>query len=222
VRSSAVVVPNVFREHHTQVPLAEDQYTVDEFGSDRAEEPFSETVRPRTTRRNPDYADAGVGENSIEGRGELTGPISHEEPELREAIAKIHHQIADLLGSPSTVRVRGRAQQVHRPAGDLQHEQHVDPLERHRGSPHGKSRTPASSMPARAGTVARSVGAPGRRRRDPQPLENAADRRGPHPVAELDQLALNSLISQLGFSRAIRSINTATASSTGGRPTRFG
>jgi hypothetical protein len=47
VRSSTVVVPNVFREHHTQVPLAEDQYTVGEFGSGRAYEPFSETVRPR-------------------------------------------------------------------------------------------------------------------------------------------------------------------------------
>ena len=47
VRSSTVVVPNVFREHHTQVPLAEDQYTVGEFGSDRAYEPFSETVGPR-------------------------------------------------------------------------------------------------------------------------------------------------------------------------------
>jgi hypothetical protein len=112
-------VPNVFREHHTQVPLAEDQYTVGEFGSDRADEPFSETVRPRTTRRNPDYADADVREDSIEGRGELTGPISDEEPELGDAIAKIHHQIADLLGSPLTVRVRGRAQQVHRPAADL-------------------------------------------------------------------------------------------------------
>ena len=120
VRSSTVVVPNVFREHHTQVPLAEDQYTVGEFGSDRAYEPFSETVRPRTTRRNPDYADADVREDSIEGRGELTGPISDEEPEPRDAIAKIHHKIADLLGSPLTVRVRGRAQQVHRPAADLQ------------------------------------------------------------------------------------------------------
>jgi hypothetical protein len=37
-------VPNVFREHHTQVPLAEDQYPVGEFGSDRAYEPFSEQL----------------------------------------------------------------------------------------------------------------------------------------------------------------------------------
>lgn len=68
------------REHHTQVPLTEDQYAVGEFGSDRAYEPFGETVRPRTTRRNLDYADADVSEEGIEGRCELTDPISDEEP----------------------------------------------------------------------------------------------------------------------------------------------
>jgi hypothetical protein len=66
MRPSTVVVPNVLREHHTQVPLAEDQYTVGEFGFDRAYEPFGETVRPRTTRRNPDYADADISQDSIE------------------------------------------------------------------------------------------------------------------------------------------------------------
>ena len=102
--------------------MTEDQYAVGEFGSDRAYEPFRETVRPRTTRRNPDYADANVSEDSIEGRCELTCPISDEEPELSDAITKIHHQIADLLRSPPAIRVRGRAQQVHRPVADLQHE----------------------------------------------------------------------------------------------------
>ena len=88
------------REHHTQVPLTEDQYAVGEFGSDRAYEPSGETVRPRPTRRNLDYADADVSEDSIEGRCKLTGPIWDEEPELGDAIAKIHHQSAGLLRSP--------------------------------------------------------------------------------------------------------------------------
>jgi hypothetical protein len=54
VRSSTVAVPDVLREHHMQVPLAEDQHAVGEFGSDRAYEPFGETVRPRAARRNSD------------------------------------------------------------------------------------------------------------------------------------------------------------------------
>ena len=100
VRSSTVVVPDVFREHHMQVPLTEDQYPVGEFGSNRTDEPFGETIRPRTARRNLHNADADVSKNRIEGRGELTCSISNKEPELGDAIAKIHHQIADLLRRP--------------------------------------------------------------------------------------------------------------------------
>ena len=43
---STVVMPNVLGEHHMQVPLTEDQHAVGEFGSDRADEPFGETIRP--------------------------------------------------------------------------------------------------------------------------------------------------------------------------------
>ncbi len=43
VRSSTVVVPNVVCEHHTQVPLIEDQHAVGEFGSDRPHEPFGDS-----------------------------------------------------------------------------------------------------------------------------------------------------------------------------------
>ena len=100
VRSSTVVVANIFREYCTQVPLTKDQYTVSQFGSDRADEPFGKTVCPRTPRRNPDDPDADVSKDRIKGCGELTSPISNKEPELGEAIAKIHHQIADLLCRP--------------------------------------------------------------------------------------------------------------------------
>jgi len=48
VRPLTVVVPNVLRKHHTQVPLTEDQQAVGEFGSEGAYEPFGETVRSRT------------------------------------------------------------------------------------------------------------------------------------------------------------------------------
>ena len=98
VGSSTVVVPNVDSEHHTQVPLVEDQHSVSEFGSDSAHESFGETVRLRTPGRNPDHLDADIGQDSIERRGELAGPIADEESEFRDAIAEIHHQIPDLLG----------------------------------------------------------------------------------------------------------------------------
>ena len=66
VGSSTVVVPEVFREHHMQVPLTEDQYSVGEFGSQGAHESFGEAVCPWATRGNLDHLDAHVGENSVE------------------------------------------------------------------------------------------------------------------------------------------------------------
>ncbi len=58
VGPSTVVVQNVFREYHTQLPLAEDQHAVGEFGSQGADDSFGKTVRPGATRRNSDHADA--------------------------------------------------------------------------------------------------------------------------------------------------------------------
>ena len=51
VRSSTVVVPNIFREHSARVSLIADQHAVGEFGSDRTHEPFGEGVVPRRRLR---------------------------------------------------------------------------------------------------------------------------------------------------------------------------
>ncbi len=69
--------------------------------------------------------------------------------------------MADLLGGPRAIRVRGHAQRVHGPIADLQHEEHRDPLEPHHGSPRGRSRRPPSLTPGRAGTAALSCRCPG-------------------------------------------------------------
>jgi hypothetical protein len=82
VGPSTVVVPNVLCEHHTGVPLTEDQRAVGEFGSEGSHEPFGETVRPGATRWNPDHADAHIGQDRVERRCELAGPVADEEPEL--------------------------------------------------------------------------------------------------------------------------------------------
>jgi hypothetical protein len=119
VRLSIVVVANVFREHQTQVPLTEDQHMFGQFGWEGAEEPFGETVRSRTARRNPDYRDAHIGEDGVEGCGELAGPVADEDLELGEVIAEIHDEGADVLGGPSALGVGGRAQQVYGPVSDL-------------------------------------------------------------------------------------------------------
>ncbi len=107
---STVVMAKVLGEHQTQVPLTEDQHAVGEFGSDGADKPFSETVRLRAAWRNSDHLYAHIGEDGVEGCGELASPVANEDPELGHAIAEIHHEIADLLGGPSAIGVGGRAQ----------------------------------------------------------------------------------------------------------------
>lgn len=66
---------------------------------------------------------AGAVQDSIKRRGELAGPVVDEAPELGGAITEIHHQVADLLGGPSAIGVRRRAQQVHGPVSDLEDEE---------------------------------------------------------------------------------------------------
>jgi hypothetical protein len=58
------------------VLLAEDQHAVGDFGSDGQHEAFGEAVRPRAAGRDLDRLDTAVGQDRVERRGELTGPIA--------------------------------------------------------------------------------------------------------------------------------------------------
>ena len=110
VGSSAVVVANVFREYCLQGALVDDQHAVGGFCSEGVDEPFSEVVRSRAPRRNPDDLDAHIGHDGVEWRGELAGAVADEELEGGAAIAEFPHGVADLVGGPSAVRVGGGAQ----------------------------------------------------------------------------------------------------------------
>jgi hypothetical protein len=120
VRPSTVVVPDVLGERGPKMPLTEDQHTVGELGSGCEHKPLGVAVRPWAVWRNPDRLDTHVGQDGIEGGRELASPVADKKSELIGSIAKIHHEVADLLGGPSTVRVRGRAEDVDIAAADLQ------------------------------------------------------------------------------------------------------
>jgi hypothetical protein len=91
--------------------------------------PFGVAVRPRATRWDSYRRDADVSQDSVEGGGELAGPVADKKPELVDSITEIHHEVADLLGGPPAVRIGRRADDVDVAAADLQDEEHVDPLE---------------------------------------------------------------------------------------------
>jgi hypothetical protein len=48
--------------------------------------------------------DADGGKDRVERVGELPGPVADQEPEVHGAVAEVHQEVADLLGSPRAVR----------------------------------------------------------------------------------------------------------------------
>jgi hypothetical protein len=187
----AVVVLNIFREHYTQVPLIEDQHAVGEFGSDGAGEQFARGQRGgiRTTWMPTSARTASKDAVNWPARSRARN---------RNWVTRSPRSITRLRSCCVVHLLSGFvvAQQVHGPATDLQHEKHVDPLERHcavhmeKVARQHRRRLRAQELPP--GRIV----APDRRRRYPQPLENAANRGRSHAVADLEQLALNSLVPQ--------------------------
>ena len=112
MRSLRVVVRGVLGQHPAEVPLAEDQHAVGEFGADGQHEAFGEAVRPRAPRRDLDHLDTDIGRHGVERCGELSGTIADEEPEPPEVLAEVHHEVAGLLRRPAPVGMCGHAQDV--------------------------------------------------------------------------------------------------------------
>jgi hypothetical protein len=186
VRALAVVVPGVAVQHVSQVLFPEDQQPVGEFGANGEHEPLGVGVRLGTARRNLQHGDAGVGQHGVEGDGELAGPVPDQGAESGRTLAQIQQQVPPLLGRPRPVRVGGDAQDADGARLDLQHDQHIEPPQRHRVDAEDVDREHPGGLGAQelppAGVVAAD-----RRRRYPDPFEDAADGRRADPMAEFEQ-----------------------------------
>jgi hypothetical protein len=101
---------------------------------------------------------------------------SDQEPEACGAVVEIHQEIADLLGGPRPVRVRGDLEDVDVAAADFHDEQAVQALESHRAvhmeEVDGKHRRSLHMQELPPGRV----GMPPRCQRDIQVLEDPPDR----------------------------------------------
>jgi hypothetical protein len=136
-------------------------------------------------------------EHVVEAAGELRVPITQQEPHPSSLLAE-HQQVAGLLGDPGTVGVGGYARQV-------------DPWSLVLVACHDSSRLLAAGTPAMRWPL---VGVPG-------PAHGGAASRIPgrrHLHAKSQQLTLDPLVPQVGFSPARRMISCWTSWSSGGRP----
>jgi hypothetical protein len=101
-------VARVIGQDGPQVPRADDQHPVGDFGPDGAHEPLCKGIRPWTSRRDLHHFDADVCQDRVERCGELPGAVADQEPEVGGAVAKVQQKVPGLLGGPGPVRVRGR------------------------------------------------------------------------------------------------------------------
>ena len=177
------------------MPLAEDEHPVGDLGPGGEHEPLRKSVRARASGWDLHGLDAGSGEDRVERVGELPGPVADQELEVCGAVAEVHQEVANLLGSPRAVRVRGYPGEVHIAGADFDDEQAVQALQRQRavhveeiGGERGRGLGLQELPPGR-------VGVPFRRGRYAQCLEDPADRGGADPVPEFQQLALDPLVS---------------------------
>ena len=81
MRSSPVVVPGILSHHGAQVPYAEDQHPVGDLGPGGEHEPFGIGVCPGASGRDLDRFDTSAGQDRVERRAELSGPVTNQEPE---------------------------------------------------------------------------------------------------------------------------------------------
>ena len=114
------------------MPLAEDQHPVGDFGPGGEHGPFRVSVGARAAGRDLHGLDTSAGQDRAGRLGELPGPVADREPEARGALTQIHHEVADLLHGPGTVRVGGDPEDVHVTAACLDDEQAVQALQGHR------------------------------------------------------------------------------------------
>src|SRR6266516_7432828 len=125
VGTSSVVVPCVLGQDAVQVALAEDQHPVGHLGPDGAHEPLRVGVRARAAGRDLHGLDAGAGQDRVEGAGVLPGTVADEGPEACGAVAEVQQEVADLLGRPRALGVRGDPKDMHVAGADLDDEQPV-------------------------------------------------------------------------------------------------
>lgn len=199
-----------------QMVPGEDQQSVGAFAADAADPPFGICICSWSLRWCPQHGDAGRCKDGVEGVGDLGVPVADEEAKPLGALVQVHEQVPGLLRHPHTRRVPGDAQHVDPSAGDLHHEEHIQPLQQDRI--HGEEI--AGENTASLGAQKRNprrVGPPWCRIH-PCPAQDPPHGGCADTMAEPDQLAVDVPVPQVGFSPASCSTSWRISRRTGGRP----
>ena len=132
VRPVRVVVVSEHAEDALEMAKVDDQEPVEAFGAGGAYEALGDRVCLRRSLRCLDDFDPFSGEDGVEVARELAVAIADQEPKPRRLLLERPRELAGSLRHPGASRIASAAGEVDAPAGNLDEEQDVEPLQRDR------------------------------------------------------------------------------------------
>nr|WP_259405193.1 hypothetical protein [Microbispora sp. H10830] len=120
-----IVEPFVLAQGVPQVAFVPYEAAVEKFPAARLHRPLHDRVHPRHPDTSQHRLDAGLGEDLVHERGELSVPVSDQKARPTACIVQIHHQVPDRLDDPVCARVCGGAEHTDTSGGVLDHRQDV-------------------------------------------------------------------------------------------------
>jgi hypothetical protein len=125
VRSSVVVVTDVYAEDVFELASAEDQQPVEALPADASDPALHVRVRVRGLDGCADDFDPLATEEGVEGARELRVAVVDQEPHLPLSVVEIHQQVARLLQHPGGVRFAGGGEVLGAAAANGEEDEHV-------------------------------------------------------------------------------------------------
>jgi len=147
-------------EHALEMAPILDQQPVEAFGADGADEALRDRVRLRCADGCSDDLDALACEDGVEVARELAVAGADQKAQRRSPLLERPADLAGLLRHPRAGRIRHAAAQVDAPAGELDEEEHVQPLQRDRldgeeiDGEHALGLRPQKGRPGKSGALA--------------------------------------------------------------------
>src|SRR5712691_4846250 len=168
---------------------AENQEPVEALAANRPDPAFGVRPRLRCAHRRLDQANAVGAEDLVELACELAVAVTDQKPRLDVLIAKLHQQVARLLGHPATVRVGRDPGDADAPGRKFDEEQHVEPLEEERVD--GEEVALEDAPRLRTQELRPTLLKPFRRRLNPRISQDRPDGARPQLDSQPDHLTLD-------------------------------
>jgi hypothetical protein len=125
MRPVLIVVGLVLAQDLSQMGLVPDEGAVQELASASPDPAFDDGIHPGRLDAAGHGPDPGAGEDGIECGGEVRAAVADHELDLAGPAAKVHDQVAGLLGGPFPGRMPGESEDADAAGRVLDHGQDV-------------------------------------------------------------------------------------------------